>query len=93
MTGLSGWAVWLGCLDGSCGWLMVGIMTVGIRSGHVQVFASLLGPLKDVFERDTLRRTLPSLPLFRQLPVRAVDSPMSCSLVEQATLVQSNGSN
>ena len=35
-----------------------------------QVFTSLLGSLRDVMDRVTLRRTLPSLPVFRAMPVR-----------------------
>ena len=35
-----------------------------------QAFASVLGPLKDILDRNVLLRTLPSLPLFSSLPVR-----------------------
>jgi hypothetical protein len=40
--------------------------------GPSQAFASVLGPLKDVMDRDVLLRTLPSLPLFTSLPVRCL---------------------
>ena len=36
---------------------------------RAQVFTTLLGPLKDVLDKSTLRRTLPSLPLFNAMPV------------------------